>query len=45
MLIEGSAGVALAAFLKSREDYSGKRIGIVICGANISIGKLREILG
>ena len=44
MLIEGSAGVALAAFLKTREDYSGKRIGIVICGANISIEKLREIL-
>ncbi len=44
MLIEGSAGGALAAFLKSREDYTGKRIGIVICGANISIEKLREVL-
>ena len=45
MLIEGSAGVALAAFLKARDDYKGKRIAIVICGANIGIEKLRELLG
>ncbi len=45
MLIEGSAGVALAAFLKARDDYKGKRIAIVICGANIGIAKLRELLG
>ena len=45
MLIEGSAGVALAAFLKTRDDYKGKRIAIVICGANIGIEKLRELLG
>lgn len=45
MLVEGSAGVALAAFLKTRDDYKGKRIGIIICGANISIEKLKEVLG
>ena len=45
MLIEGSAGVALAAYLKEREDYRNKKVAIVLCGANISIEKLKEILG
>ena len=44
MLIEGSAGVALAAFLKTRDDYRDKRIAIIICGSNISSEKLEEIL-
>ena len=44
MLIEGAAGVAVAAFLKAQENYPGKKIAILICGANIGIEKLRSVL-
>ena len=43
-IIEGAAGVALASFLKVRQNYEGKNVVIVICGGNISIDKLKEIL-
>jgi threonine dehydratase len=35
-LIEGAAGVALAAFLKTAERYEGKTVAVVICGGNLS---------
>jgi len=44
MLIEGSAAVAIAAFLKLADSFKGKRIAIVLCGANISLDTLKEIL-
>jgi len=34
--IEGAAGVALAAFEKEIQHYSGKNVVIVICGGNLS---------
>jgi threonine dehydratase len=34
MLVEGAAGVAVAAFLKAAADYAGKTVAIVICGGN-----------
>jgi threonine dehydratase len=43
MLIEGSAGVALAAFLQ-RDEFAGKNVVIVLCGANISVETLRMVL-
>jgi threonine dehydratase len=33
-LIEGAAAVAVAGFLKSADDYAGKTVVIIICGAN-----------
>ncbi|HUF05155.1 MAG TPA: threonine/serine dehydratase [Aridibacter sp.] len=42
-LIEGSAAVAIAAFLKTAENYEGKRIGIVLCGGNIGTSVLTEV--
>ncbi len=33
-LVEGAAAVAVAAFLKSANDYEGKTVAILICGAN-----------
>ncbi len=33
-LIEGAAGVAVAAFLKAADDYAGKSVVILICGGN-----------
>jgi threonine dehydratase len=35
-LIEGAAGVAVAAFVKEAGRYAGKRVAIVICGRNLS---------
>ena len=44
MLIEGAAGVAIAAFLRERNQLRNKRIAIVLCGANISAENLNHIL-
>lgn len=35
-LIEGAAGVALAAFLKEAQRYKNKNVVIIICGGNLS---------
>jgi len=37
-IIEGAAGVAVAAFLKEAEHYRGKTVVVVICGGNV-VGK------
>ena len=34
-IVEGAAGVAIAALLKLEKDIIDKRIGVVICGGNI----------
>src|SRR5215813_8586967 len=39
-LIEGSAGVAVAAYLKERERFAGQNVLIVLCGRNITSEKL-----
>jgi threonine dehydratase len=35
-IIEGAAAVAVAGFLKNAARYKGKRVAVVICGANVS---------
>ena len=35
-VIEGAAGVALAAFLKHADEYRGKTVAVIICGGNVS---------
>ena len=44
MLIEGAAAVAVASYLKTRDRFAGNNIVIVICGANISLETLKEVL-
>jgi len=44
MLIEGAAAVAVASFLKMRQRFTGKNVVIVICGANINVDVLKDIL-
>lgn len=44
-LIEGAAGTAIAALIKKSESLKGKKVGVVICGGNISLDVVREILG
>ncbi len=45
LVIEGSAGVAVAAYRKTAAQHAGKRIAIVLCGGNISPARLRTVLG
>ncbi len=43
MLIEGAAGVAVAGFLQRAEELEGKRVVIVLCGANVGLETLRVV--
>ena len=43
-IIEGAAAVALSAFMDNAEAYAGKTVVIIICGANITTSKLRELI-
>jgi len=43
-VIEGAAGVAIAALLKSKELISGKRVVVIVCGGNIADDKLATIM-
>lgn len=43
-LLEGAAGVALAALLKKAARYRGQRVVVVICGANIGLSALQTVL-
>jgi threonine dehydratase len=44
MLIEGSAAVAVAACKKQGDRFAGKNVVVVICGGNISLETLKDIL-
>ena len=43
-IIEGAAGVALAAFMKNTARFRGRTVAIVICGANIATETLKKVL-
>jgi threonine dehydratase len=43
-LVEGSAAVAVASYLKRKAEFVGKNVVIVLCGSNISTVILRSIL-
>ena len=38
-MIEGSAGVAVAAGLKDANRYKGRKVAVVVCGRNITLDK------
>jgi len=42
-VIEGAAGVAVAAMLASREKIRGQKVVAIICGGNISEQKLSQV--
>ena len=44
MLIEGAAAVAVASYQKMLDRCAGKKVVIVICGANISLETLKSVL-
>jgi threonine dehydratase len=40
VIIEPSSAVPLAAILENREDFAGKKVGIIVSGGNINLDKL-----
>lgn len=44
MMVEGAAGVALAAFTQVAADYKGKKVAIILCGRNIALDKYLSIV-
>jgi threonine dehydratase len=44
MLLEGAAGVAIAGLTRLAKNYAGKRVAVVICGANISRETLLTVI-
>lgn len=43
-VVEGAGAVGLAAVLKHRERFAGRRVGLVLCGGNIAPLILAEII-
>jgi threonine dehydratase len=43
-LIEGSAGVALAALARKSTELAGQRVAVVLCGANVGLDTLKRVL-
>ena len=44
VLVEGAAGTSIAALIKMKDYLKNKRVGIIICGKNISLDVLQRIL-
>jgi threonine dehydratase len=44
LLVEGAAAVAVASYVKTRERFAGMRVVVVICGGNISLETLKQVL-
>ena len=44
LIVEGSAGVSVAALIKEKTQYQGKNVAIVICGGNVSDTVLKKVV-
>jgi threonine dehydratase len=43
-IIEGAAGVAVAAALKQKDQLQGKKVAIILCGRNIDFEKYKNVI-
>ena len=43
-VIEGSAGVAVAAILQQKDKFKGKKVAAIICGGNVSEVVLKKVV-
>ena len=43
-VVEGAGAASLAALMRNRERFAGKRVGLVLCGGNIDPLMLAEII-
>ena len=44
MLLEGAAGTAVATLIKMKDTLKGKKVGVIICGGNISLDVIKKVL-
>lgn len=44
LVVEGSAGVALAALTRLRSQWGGRRVAVVLCGGNVDPGTWCDIV-
>jgi threonine dehydratase len=44
LVAEGAGAIALGALLENEERFRGKRVGLVICGGNIDMGLLANVI-
>jgi len=44
LIVEPSAAVPLAAVLKSKEKFKGKRVGIIFSGGNVDLGRALKLM-
>ena len=44
LLLEGAAGTAIATLIKMKDKLKSKRVGVVICGGNVSLDIIKNIL-
>ncbi len=44
IIVEGSAAMALAALIKTQDQYKNRRVCVLLCGRNISMDKIRKLL-
>ena len=44
LIVEGSAGVSLAALIKEKSRYQGKKVAVIICGGNVSETVLKKVV-
>ncbi len=44
LVLEGSAGVTVASFLKIKERFAGKTVVLILCGSNIDIDKFKRLI-
>jgi threonine dehydratase len=43
-VIEGSAGVAVGALLKTTDRFKGKKVAVVLCGGNVGEAILKKVI-
>ena len=43
-LLEGAAGTAVATLLKKKDELKGMKVGVMICGGNIDLDTLKNVL-
>ena len=44
LIVEGSAGVAVASILQQKDKYQGKKVAAIICGGNVSDAVLKKMI-
>ena len=43
-VVEGAAGLVVSAFRQVAAQYKDQKVALVMCGANISMDKLRDVI-